>query len=373
MTIPGPHPGFAYLFNGASEPAQPLPGFSTALPFKPAKGLEFLNPNETLGEGIPSGLGRDGWNALVDQARASDMLTVAQAHSARLRKSGGEWVGACPVCATGNDRFAVNPTKSVFNCRGCCKGGRGPIDLEIFLSGCDFVAAVKQLTNTASLNGHHISSAKPTDATAQYEVKQHHKASWLWARRRPAAGSAVETYLRSRGYIGAIPPTIGYLPARGEHPHAMISAFALPNETAPGELGAPLVVRGVHLTKLLPDGSDRIREPGGKIIIGRPLGLPIAISGITDGLSLVITEGIEDALAYYADTGIGAWAAGNAPFIPSLAQSIPDYVTTVIIEQHVDTDEQAQRAVAKFKLLLTQRPVRKGERPIEIMIREARS
>jgi hypothetical protein len=324
-------------------------------------------------------MSRDEWQALVDQARASDMLKIAEAHGAKLSKYGhsGEFVGACPVCGTGRDRFSINSKKGVFNCRVCGKGGQGPVDLEIFLGGCDFVEAVKRLTNTTSLSGKRLPTAHNPEAAAAHErererdeAEQHETAGWLWAQRQAVAGSPVERYLQARGYIGAIPPTIAYLPARGEHPHAMISAFALPNEIEPGELGAPLDVQSVHLTKLKPDGSDRIREAKGKIIIARPLGLPIVISSITDGLSLVITEGIEDALAYHA-AGFAAWAAGSAPFIPALAEHVPDYITTLIVEQHVDDDEKAQRAVARLQELLRERPVRDGERPIEIIVREA--
>src|SRR5262249_11821530 len=103
---------------------------------------------------------RDEWNALVDQARASDMIEVAQAHGAQLRKSNGEFIGACPVCGAGDDRFAVNPRKGVFNCRVCGEGGRGSIDLEMFLGDCDFVEAVKRLTNTVTLNGKHPAAKK---------------------------------------------------------------------------------------------------------------------------------------------------------------------------------------------------------------------
>jgi hypothetical protein len=321
-------------------------------------------------------MSRDEWTALIDQARAYDMLEVAQAYGAQLRKSSGEFVGACPVCGAGDDRFAVNPRKAVFNCRVCGEGGRGPIDLEMFLGDCDFVEAVKRLTNTTSLSDQHPPIAKDAhkrkqDEARQYEAKQHAKAKWLWSLRESAAGSSfVERYLRTRGYVGEIPSAIAYLPARGEYPHAMISAIALPNEIEPGQLGEPRPVRSVHLTKLKPDGSDRIREDKGKIIIGRPLGLPIAISSITDGLSLAITEGIEDALAYRA-AGFAAWAAGSAPFIPELANSIPDYVTTLIIEQHIDPDGQAQRAAAQLQERLSKRPVREGERPIDVIIREA--
>jgi putative DNA primase/helicase len=318
-------------------------------------------------------MSRDEWDVLVNQARARDMIEIAQAYGAQLRKLSGEFVGACLVCGTGHDRFAINPRKNVFNCRGCGKGGRGPIDLEIFLGDCDFVEAIERLTNTTSLNGQCSSPAKGTATRRereQYDAKQHAKAIWLWRQREPVAGSPVETYLQARGYTSVIPPTIGYLPARGEYPHAMIGAFALPNEVEPGKLGTPVVVRSVHLTKLLPDGSDRIREDKGKIIIGRPLGLPIAVSCIGDELSLAISEGIEDALAYRA-AGFAAWAAGSAPSIPALAERIPDYITTVIIEQHVDPDGKAQHAVARLQTLLQERQVREGERPIEVIIREA--
>jgi len=320
-------------------------------------------------------MSRNKWDALVDQARACDMIAIAQTYGAQLRKSSGEFVGACPVCGAGDDRFAVNPRKEVFNCRVCGQGGRGSIDLEMFCGDCDFTEAVKRLTNTTSLSDQHPSIAKDAhkrkqDEARQYESKQHATAKWLWSLRQPAAGSPVERYLRTRGYDAAIPPTVAYLVARGEHPHAMISAIALPNEIEPGELGEPRIVRSIHLTKLLPDGSDRIREDKGKIIIGRPLGLPIAISSITDGLSLVVTEGVEDALAYRA-AGFAAWAAGSAPLIPELANSIPDFITCVIVEQHIDPDGQAQRAVAQLQERLSKGPVREGERPVDVIIREA--
>src|SRR5215831_3509339 len=190
-------------------------------------------------------MSRDEWDALVDRARACDMIEIAQAYGAQLRKSSGEFVGACPVCGAGDDRFAVNPRKEVFNCRVCGEGGRGSIDLEMFLGDCDFVEAVKRLTNTTSLSDQHPPIAKDAhkrkqDEAGQYEAKQHATAIWRWRQREPAAGSPVETYLQARGYTSAIPPTIGYLPARGEYPHAMISAIALPNEIEPGKLGTPV-------------------------------------------------------------------------------------------------------------------------------------
>jgi hypothetical protein len=303
-------------------------------------------------------MSRDEWFALVEEARASDMLEVAAAHGAKLSKysTTGEYVGPCLHCG-GDDRFSVNPKKLVFFCRGCDRGGQGPVDLEMFCTGVDFTTAVKTLTRTVALDDKNPATKK---VDLQFEARrrqreheaakasQHHKAAYLWGLHLPVAGSPAETYLRARGFTGAIPPTIGYLPAHGANPHAMISAFALPNEVEPGKLGTPVAVRSVHLTKLKADGSDRLRDKQAKIIVGSPTGLPIAVSSIADGLSLAITEGIEDALAY-ASIGLGAWAAGSAPFLLSLASSIPDYITTIIIEQHDDPDKQGEKAVSKFR------------------------
>jgi CHC2 zinc finger len=351
-------------------------------------------------------MSRDDWQALVAKARAVDMFDVLRAHGAgELRKQRLEHVGPCPVCGTGNDRFAIKLKDELFNCRCCGRGGKGAIDLEMFLTGCDFVTAVKSLTGVISLSGQRSPAAQAAAAqekhkaeAAKSDAEQHAKARWLWSRRQPASGTLVERYLAGRGYSGAIPPTIGFVPASGDYAPAMIAAYAVPIEGEPGELVAPRGVDSVHITSLLPDGSDRVRTgKGDKRTIGRTLGRPIVVSAIGDGLSLVITEGIEDALAYAA-VGYAAWAAGSAPFFAALADSIPDCITTVIIERHPDAT--AERGVARLAERLRERPVRPpqrkprllrfdsegqlipddrpvefypAERPIEIIIREARS
>jgi hypothetical protein len=85
-------------------------------------------------------------------------------------------------------------------------------------------------------------------------------ARWLWAKRKPISGSIAETYLRSaRSYGGRLPETLGFLPGRGDHPPAMIAAFGMAIEPdEPGKLAIGVdAVKGVHLTRLLPDGSGK--------------------------------------------------------------------------------------------------------------------
>jgi hypothetical protein len=326
------------------------------------------------------------WNDLVEQARHVDMVRLVERYGVKLRKVGPEYVGPCPVCGTGTDRFSIKPNDKLFNCRVCARGGKGAIDLVMFLANVDFAHAVRQLIS-ASMGELRAKSSQAEahdklrqQAQANYEAEQHATANKHWRRHQPSAGSLVETYLHARGYHFSIPPTIGFLPASEKYPPTMIAAFALPQEDEPGVLSKPRDVRSVHLTALLPDGSDRLRVNGAKKIIGRPLNQPIALSAISDGLSLAITEGIEDALAYTA-VGYSAWAAGSASHLASLALSIPDYVTTLIIEQHADENGVGERETKKLVQILRERERKRleqmrkqgvrPERAMEIIVRRA--
>jgi hypothetical protein len=165
--------------------------------------------------------------------------------------------------------------------------------------------------------------------------RQRAKARWLWGRRQPLIASIAERYLReTRGYHGAQPETIGYLPKSGEHCACMISALGL---TA--TMGA-LEVQAVHLTKLAPDGRKAGTETD-KIVVGSPRGAPIVLAPVNDGLGLIIAEGIEDALSVHEATGMGAWSAGSAPLLPYLADVVPSYVECVTLI--VDDDKAGRR------------------------------
>jgi putative DNA primase/helicase len=261
--------------------------------------------------------------AVVDQARALDLLTVLRRHSnVKLRKQRRELVGPCPRCG-GTDRFAIRG--ELFNCRGCGTGGKGPIDLEIFLGGGEFVDAVKRLAGEADARLKHAPPVKVAKAGgSEYAAEQHRKAAWLWSQRRPTAGTPAETYLRRRGITCALPPTLGFLPpSKPEHHPAMIAAFALVDEPDPGTLGRPRDVQSVHLTLLKPDGSGKADVPKPKLMVGSPGDLPVVLAPPNDLLGLAITEGIEDAITVHEATGLGAWAAGAAGRMPKLAPLAP--------------------------------------------------
>jgi phage/plasmid primase-like uncharacterized protein len=77
-----------------------------------------------------------------------DILGVARNLGARLRRSGGEWIGPCPVCG-GKDRFSISPSKGLWNCRRCGVGGDA-IDLVRHVTGASFNSAVELVDGSPS-------------------------------------------------------------------------------------------------------------------------------------------------------------------------------------------------------------------------------
>jgi CHC2-type zinc finger protein len=84
----------------------------------------------------------------VECARAMPIEREIERRDLRLRRIGLERVGACPKCG-GDDRFAINTQKQVFNCRGYGVGG-DVIKLVEHLDGVDFTAACTTLAGPAS-------------------------------------------------------------------------------------------------------------------------------------------------------------------------------------------------------------------------------
>jgi hypothetical protein len=274
----------------------------------------------------------------IEAARSIKIEDECSRRGIRLKRQGAnERVGPCPRCG-GTDRFAVNVTKRVWRCRQCQPRGGDILDFIQWIDACDFRKAIETLAGDRPRQATVRRTPEPRARTSEeYEQQQHRKAQWIWAQRRPLIGSIAEKYLRqARGITCALPPTLAFLPAREKYPPAMIAAYAFVDEPEPDVLGEPRKVDAVHLTRILPDGSDREPGKGAKITIGRPLGRPIVIAPANDLLGLAITEGIEDALTAHAATGLGAWAAGSAPFMPSLAAAVPDYIEAITVFGHPD-------------------------------------
>jgi hypothetical protein len=159
------------------------------------------------------------------------------------------------------------------------------------------------------------------------------KVRWLWSQRQPIIGSIAETYLREcRGYQGRLPGTLGFLPARSDYPPAMIAAFGTAAETLPGEIIIhDAAVRGVHITRLKPDGSDKAGTEADKLTIGIANTSPIMLAPPNDLFGLAIAEGIEDGLSVYAATGL----ALQLPFL-KISESMGNHDSKIVGACSVD-------------------------------------
>jgi hypothetical protein len=169
----------------------------------------------------------------------------------------------------------------------------------------------------------------------------------LYAGGKPAAGTIVETYLRSRG-ITCLPDTARLVTYR--EMAAMCTPFGIPNEPVPGRLSirSPQIA-GVHLTFLRADGSGKAKDAKGraKIMIGRGHDFPLVLAPCNDIGGLAIAEGIEDALTVHQLTGLGAWAAGSASRLPGIACHVPrDVESVTLIEDDNIAGHEGCRALA---------------------------
>jgi hypothetical protein len=274
------------------------------------------------------------------------MSTTAQVAEAlagtKVRPYGGNFLTKCPAHTDDTPSLSLRDSGSglVVHCFSGC-------------SARDVYAAIRRVSRL--LDEPRAIAPEPAPNSSEWHRRQHDKATWIWSQRQPVRGSIAERYLRSaRGITCELPATIGFLPPRGEHPPALICAFASAGEPEePGLLAAPRSVRAVHLIKLRTDGSDKVDTKPKKITIGRPLGQPIVLAPPNDLLGLAITEGIEDALTAHEATGLGAWAAGSGAMMPALADAVPDYIETVTV--FADDDRSGQDNARKLATAIRRR------------------
>jgi hypothetical protein len=94
------------------------------------------------------------FSAWIDRARAVPIEREIDRRGVKLKRVGAEHVGPCPKC-DGEDRFAINPAKGVWNCRGCDTGG-DVIKLVEHLDGVDFMHACEALAGEPPPKFHRI-------------------------------------------------------------------------------------------------------------------------------------------------------------------------------------------------------------------------
>ena len=284
--------------------------------------------------------------AFLQDVRARTRLVELIGRDLRLTRRGKEHEGLCPFHAEKTPSFTVVEAKGFYHCFGCGAHGDA-IEYLRASRGLSFAEAVKQLAAEAGLGQGEGVTPKPVvprQAPEDDARERAQRVAWareLWARCRPAAGTLVETYLRSRGITLPVPMSLRYHGAlkhgdTGQHFPAMVAAVQ--------EQGDGRIV-GVHRTYLRADGRGKAQVSNPKMMAG--VCWEGAVRFDYAATSLRLAEGIETALSIQQATGCVTWAAlslGNMA-----AVRLPDYVSAVTL--CADADGKPEAAAQHEKLL----------------------
>lgn len=305
--------------------------------------------------------------AFLDEIRARLPVSEVARRRVALKRVGGRWRGLSPFNNERTPSFYVNDAKRFWH--DFSSGKHGDVFAFVQLTeGVSFPQAValcaglagmalprpsrgsleapdaeREAAETARKVAWKTAQAEKDAEAARDRMRQHAKAAYLWGRRQPITeGCPVALYLRRRGYAGAFPPSLGYLPANGRYGPAMIAGFGSCREIPGFDLrpeieppDPPFGLDAVHITKLTESGF-KAEVDIVKGFVGSPGNLPIVLSATNDLGGMGVCEGIEDGLSVLQACGYGVWCAGTAGRMAKLAPLIPRYIEHITIYQHDD-------------------------------------
>lgn len=262
------------------------------------------------------------------------------ARSLSMQKAGAGFTGACPSCGyrsgfTVEDRDGKTLVK-------CHAGG---------CSQADVIGALRKHGlwggSSDGIRGGGAPRERVQRAPAPEKPDDAEKTEWArrrWHEARPAAGTPVETYLRTRGYRGPMPTGLRFHPALKHkggpqlHP-AMVAAVMKEGSFV-----------AIHRTYLRPDGSGKAGLSDDKLSLG-PIGggaVYLHIGPLPHGGPLIVSEGIENGLIAMQATGIPTWAALSAGGIRKLILPPLDHAPEIIIAaDHDRAGLEAAHAAAR--------------------------
>lgn len=255
------------------------------------------------------------------------MTAEALAKALGGRKAGAAWMARCPAH---DDR---SPSLSIAD------AGDGKVLVRCH-AGCDqrdVIAALrargvwedKRRPIRFPRKRHHVLPAEDdSDAVRRTEA-----ALAIWHGAQSAAGTPVEIYLRSRGLVLPIPPSLRFHSGL-KHPSGAVwpAMVALVTHGADGK---PI---GIHRTFLARDGHGKAPVEPAKMMLGPCRGGAVRLAPADD--ELMVGEGIETCLAAMQASGRAAWAALSTSGLRAL--DLPREVRDVIVL--ADGDEPGEAA-----------------------------
>ncbi len=222
------------------------------------------------------------------------LAEIVQAHG-NLTETNTYFYGSCPGCG-GIDRFTVRKADAIINCRGCQPGGTNPKAFQKIIQNLPLGQRplAKAKTTLKSISNPARSGPLPTN-----------KAEYLFNRGQPIAGSPAQDYLASRG-ISLSTPNLRYLfnAIHGDFKQRLPALLVRFDHTISGELTA---VQKIFF--LIKEKQKRKR------FTGSPKHCGVLVSGNQTNETIVVTEGLEDALSIAQvvqdKMNIAIWATGG--------------------------------------------------------------
>jgi len=249
-------------------------------------------------------------------------MTAAEIAAAlgNARREGGNWRCICPV--HGGRSLAL-------------RDGRPGLLVKCW-AGCNSVDVLAELRRRGLISrsdGPRLAPVIRSDerrATAPRTAV----ARRIWDTARDARGSPVMRYLAGRGITIPVPPSLRWARAC-RHPSGIeLPAMIARIDNIDGEL------IGIHRTFLRPDGSGKGDIKPVKAMLGRAAGGAVRLAPAAE--TLMVSEGIETALAAMQATGQPAWAALSTSGMTALI--LPPSVRGAIILADHDRNGAGERA-----------------------------
>lgn len=275
----------------------------------------------------------------LDAIRADHPLIAVAGAVLKLQRAGPEWKACCPFHSDRTPSFTIFSGGERFHCFGCGASG-DVLDFIQRLHGVQLREAADMLT------GGDLPSVHIEPAPANTAVDRLPEAKAIWRNAVAVQGTPVETYLRSRGLDLPIPDTIRCANLRygttGPEMPVLVAAVA----------SADNKLVGIQRTYLKPDGSGKATVSKPKLSLGKVAGG--AIRCAPAARSLILCEGLEDALTLQQEIGQAVWCAAGASMLPSMI--LPAGVEEVAIGG--DADEAGKAAANKAAETFARRGVK---------------
>ena len=243
------------------------------------------------------------------------------------RRAGSAWMARCPAHDDRVPSLAIDE-RSDGTVLVCCH------------AGCSQHAVINALTarglwpgvSGRSLAQVPVPPRQRTDREPPPSRTRVGAAMSIWHRSEPAAGTLVETYLRTRG-ITLPPPRVLAYQSRLTHP----TGGVWPGMVALVTRGRDDDAVGIHRTFVTRDGRAKAAVSPQRMMLGPCRGGAVRLAAATD--VVLIGEGIETCLAVMQATGRPVWAALSTAGLRSL--DLPEYIRNVVVLADADLPGEA--------------------------------